>query len=98
MKPLSPEELVSSLQRLRGWELSADGTRLVRTLQVADFRAAVQLLEQLAAVADALDHHPDFHLERYRHVRIELWTHAVGGLTARDFELAGRIDQLLASA
>lgn len=98
MKPLSPDELASSLQRLRGWELSADGTRLVKTLRVADFRAAVRLLEQLAVVADELDHHPDFHLERYRHVRIELWTHAVGGLTSRDFELAERIDQLLESA
>jgi len=41
-----------------------------------------------------LGHHPDFHLERYRHLRIEIWTHSLGGLTERDFSLAAQIDAL----
>lgn len=97
MKRLLPEEIAALIERLEGWQLNADGTRLVKSVRVADFLAGVRLLQQLAAVAEELDHHPDFHLERFRHVRIELWTHSVGGLTARDFELAERIDRLLTS-
>ena len=47
-----------------------------------------------AAVAEAEDHHPDLHLTAYRDVALELWTHAVGGLSENDFILAARIDQI----
>mgnify|MGYP003341152307 CR=1 FL=1 len=42
----------------------------------------------------ARQHHPDLHLESYRKVWIEIWTHAVGGLTENDFILAAKIDAL----
>ena len=44
--------------------------------------------------SQAEGHHPDLHLERYRRVRIELWTHAVDGLSENDFILAAKIDRL----
>jgi len=40
------------------------------------------------------NHHPDLHLENYRNVWIELWTHAIGGLSENDFILAAKIDRL----
>ena len=46
-----------------------------------------------AQIAEAEDHHPDLHLAGYRNVTIEMWTHAVGGLTENDFILAAKIDQ-----
>ena len=48
----------------------------------------------VAEVAEADGHHPDLHLEGYRNVSIELWTHAIGGLSENDFILAAKIDQL----
>ncbi|MBP89434.1 MAG: pterin-4-alpha-carbinolamine dehydratase [Planctomycetaceae bacterium] len=39
-------------------------------------------------------HHPDLHIEGYRNVSIELWTHAIGGLSENDFMLAAKIDQV----
>ena len=42
-------------------------------------------------MAEAADHHPDILVE-YRHVTLTLTTHDSGGLTARDFSLAARID------
>ena len=39
-------------------------------------------------------HHPDLHLVKYKHVRIETWTHAIGGLSESDFIPAAKIDQL----
>ncbi len=38
--------------------------------------------------------HVDLHLSQYRQVAIELWTHAIGGLSEYDFILAAKIDQL----
>jgi 4a-hydroxytetrahydrobiopterin dehydratase len=48
----------------------------------------------VAKVAEQDGHHPDLHLEGYRNVWIELWTHAIGGLSENDFILAAKIDQL----
>ena len=47
-----------------------------------------------ARVAEEEGHHPDLHLEGYRHVWIELSTHAIGGLSENDFILAAKIDEL----
>ena len=48
----------------------------------------------MAQLAEEDGHHPDIHLEGYRRVWIELWTHAIGGLSENDFILAAKIDQL----
>ena len=47
-----------------------------------------------AAIAEAEGHHPDLHLEGYRNLSIEIWTHAIGGLSENDFILAAKIDLL----
>ena len=39
------------------------------------------------------NHNPDLHLENYRNVWIETWTHDIGGLSENDFILAAKIDQ-----
>ena len=49
---------------------------------------------QCAELAEAEGHHPDLHLEGYRQVWIEIWTHAIGGLSENDFILAAKIDGL----
>ena len=48
----------------------------------------------MAEVAEDEGHHPDLHLEGYRNVWIELYTHAIGGLSENDFILAAKIDKL----
>ena len=45
-------------------------------------------------LAEDEGHHPDLHLVGYRHVAIELWTHAIGGLSENDFITAAKIDLL----
>ena len=56
--------------------------------------AGIDFFNKVAALAEEEGHHPDLHLVGYRNVAIELWTHAVNGLTENDFILAARIDQL----
>jgi len=84
------------LQELRGWEL-VDGARLRRAIKCRDFTDAVGLINRIAEVAQAEDHHPDLHLTGYRRLTIELSTHSIGGLSENDFIVAAKIDQLLAS-
>ena len=47
---------------------------------------------RVAEAANAANHHPDIHVESYRTVRIVLTTHATGGISDADVELAGRVD------
>ena len=55
---------------------------------------AVELFQKTAEVAEAEGHHPDLHLTGYRRLRIEVTTHAIGGLSENDFILAAKIDSL----
>jgi 4a-hydroxytetrahydrobiopterin dehydratase len=82
------------LDALDGWRLVHDGQRIRKEWSVADFAAGIELFRHVADVAEAEGHHPDLHLEGYRNVAIELWTHAIGGLSENDFILAAKIDQV----
>jgi 4a-hydroxytetrahydrobiopterin dehydratase len=46
---------------------------------------------RVAELAEAADHHPDLDI-RWRRVMAALTTHDQGGLTAKDFDLAARMD------
>ncbi|MCG3146644.1 MAG: putative pterin-4-alpha-carbinolamine dehydratase [Verrucomicrobiae bacterium] len=78
--------------RLGTW--TREGNTITKEFVFAGFTAATQFIAKLAPVADALDHHPDVQLSRYKHVKIILTTHSAGGLTQKDFELAAQIDRL----
>jgi 4a-hydroxytetrahydrobiopterin dehydratase len=56
--------------------------------------AGIEFFNKVAALAEEEGHHPDLHLEGYRQVAIELWTHAIGGLSENDFILAAKINEL----
>lgn len=87
-------EAQEQLRTLDGWRLTHDGRRIRKDWVVQDFAAGMEFLTRVAGLAEQEGHHPDLHLEGYRHCRIELWTHAVGGLSQNDFILAAKIDQL----
>ncbi len=82
------------LDRLAGWKLTHDGQRIRKDWTVKNFMAAMDFFNKVAEIAEADGHHPDLHLEGYRHASIELWTHAIGGLSENDFILAAKIDEL----
>lgn len=92
--PVSPEQARLQLERLPGWSLTADGQRIRREWTVKNFMAGLEFFNRVAVVAEEDGHHPDLHLSGYRHLAIELWTHAIGGLSENDFILAAKIDAL----
>jgi 4a-hydroxytetrahydrobiopterin dehydratase len=79
------------LASVRGWR--RDGDRIRKHLRFSDFRAAIAFVNAMADLAEAEGHHPDFSVH-YATVDVEIWTHAVGGLTENDFILAAKIDAL----
>jgi 4a-hydroxytetrahydrobiopterin dehydratase len=75
-------------------QLTADGPRIRREWRVKDFGTALDFFHRVGAIAEAEDHHPGLHLDDYRNVAVELWTHAANGVTENDFILAARINEL----
>jgi 4a-hydroxytetrahydrobiopterin dehydratase len=91
---LDDTQVREHLQAVPGWRLSPDGQRIRREWRVKDFATALDFFRRVGDVAEAEDHHPDLHLTGYRNVAIELYTHAIKGLSENDFILAAKIDQL----
>ena len=88
------EEATKTVKHLPGWEVAPDGKSIWRNFVLMDFLAAVAFIQKISEVAEAEDHHPDLHLTGYRKLRIELSTHAIGGLSENDFILAAKIEKL----
>lgn len=65
---------------------------LSRKFTARNFQAALDVINDIGAIAENENHHPDLHLTNYREVEVEIHTHKVKGLTGNDFILAGKID------
>ena len=89
MSTLSDDEIQKRLASLPGWEHAGREIRKVYTFP--DFKASMAFVNRVAALADKMDHHPDI-LINYSRVTLTLSSHDAGGLTERDFRLAGQID------
>jgi len=82
--------LASLLASGTGWTRDADA--LTKTFTFKGFKGAMAFVNRVAEAANATNHHPDIHLERYKTVRIVLTTHIAHGITDADVELARTID------
>lgn len=82
------------LENLSDWQLTHNNQRLRKDWTMKNFATAMKWLNQVGEVAEEQSHHPDLHLEGYRHVWIEIWTHAIDGLSENDFILAAKIDEI----
>jgi len=83
-----------TLENLQGWTLSTSGDSIEKKWTVKNFVAGMEFLNRVAELAEQEQHHPDIHLTGYRHVAIQLSTHAIGGLSENDFILAAKINEL----
>jgi 4a-hydroxytetrahydrobiopterin dehydratase len=92
--PVSRPEAERLLEKLPGWELTEDGKRIRRQWVVKDFAAGIDFFIRVSHLAEEEGHHPDLHLVGYRNITIELWTHAIDGLSENDFITATKIDDV----
>ncbi|MBM3877212.1 MAG: 4a-hydroxytetrahydrobiopterin dehydratase [Verrucomicrobia bacterium] len=91
MPRLNASELKVALALVPAWRKS--GRNIVRSCEFADFVAAMKFVNAVAVAAEKANHHPDIDI-RWNQVTLALSTHSEGGLTAKDFGLASRIDRL----
>jgi 4a-hydroxytetrahydrobiopterin dehydratase len=89
---LSESEIEARLEDLVDWTREGDVIR--KLFKFASFPGAIGFVTQVAFLAQAADHHPDIDI-RWRKVALALTTHDAGGLTAKDFDLAVQIDEIL---
>lgn len=89
--PLQGEALARLAAELgNGWQV-VDGKKLEKLFTFRNFVDALAFTNRLGTVAEQQGHHPDIHLSWGR-VRVEVWTHKIGGLTESDFILAAKAD------
>jgi 4a-hydroxytetrahydrobiopterin dehydratase len=96
MPTLAEAEIARLMGQLDGWHLEG-GKRISKTFKRKGFVGAVELVNQIVPVAEGEGHHPDLHVAASGRVGVEIWTHAVDGLTENDFILAAKIDQMAAA-
>ncbi|HTF09025.1 MAG TPA: 4a-hydroxytetrahydrobiopterin dehydratase [Asanoa sp.] len=92
---LGADDLQAALAGLDGW--AGDPSGISRSAELASFPGAIAVVDRVAVVAEELDHHPDIDI-RWRRLRFTLSTHSAGGVTAKDLDLARRIDTIVREA
>lgn len=91
MQSKDSDAIGRELAELPGWQ--GDPTALRKTYAFSDFASAWRFVDQVAEVAEALDHHPEI-VWRYNQVTIVTTTHRTGAVTDLDFALARRLEAL----
>jgi 4a-hydroxytetrahydrobiopterin dehydratase len=90
-KLLTDAEIAARLAEVPTWTRIGNG--ITRSWKFEDFAEALEFIDQVGALAEAMNHHPDI-VNSWNKVTLTLTTHDRGGLTDFDFELAKKIDAL----
>lgn len=75
-------------------EWARDEGALVRTVELASFPQAIQVVNRVAEIAENDNHHPDIDI-RWRTLTFRCTTHSAGGITANDVSLAEEINGVI---
>jgi 4a-hydroxytetrahydrobiopterin dehydratase len=86
---LSEPEITNRLHQLPGWEYK--GGTLQRSYQTDGWRGSMLVANAIAFICESADHHADL-LVTWPKVGVALSTHSAGGITDKDFEVAGLIE------
>ena len=90
---MKPKKLKNAWPNLPAAGVLFTAKKIKKKLKLKDFKEAMAFVNKVAEIAESEGHHPDIHIF-YNQVRIELWTHAVGGLSENDFIMAAKLDGL----
>ena len=93
MSALSKQEIQEKLKGMRDW--SQVGKSIHKKFTFKTFPEGIAFVNRIAEAAEKAGHHPDITIN-YNVVGIALSTHSEGGITEKDFALAGEIDRTAA--
>jgi 4a-hydroxytetrahydrobiopterin dehydratase len=90
--PLTKSEAEALLSQVGGWKLiDGEPLKITRRAKLKDFAQAMQFVNRIAELAESEQHHPDICVS-WNRVTLELFTHAIGGLSENDFIMAAKIN------
>ena len=91
--PFNHEQVQEYMKALEdGWDVEEDQI-LTREWDFPDFKSAMLFANKVGDIAEAEGHHPDLHVY-WGKVVVDLWTHAIEGLSENDFIVAAKIDRI----
>ena len=91
--PLNPGEIETLSKEIKpDWTVS-DNRKLSKDYFFVNYKHTMEFVNKVAGLAEAEGHHPVMHVY-YAKVGIELWTHAIDGLSENDFIMAAKIDRI----
>lgn len=89
MAKLDQEQITERLKTLPGWEQKDNA--ITKRYKFKEFMDGIHFINQIAEVAERMDHHPDIAIN-YTRITFTLSTHDQGGITEKDFKLAHEIE------
>ena len=92
-KPLSALETGKFAEETSGWQIEND-LKLEKVFVFKNFNEALGFVNKVGEIAEAEGHHPNITIFDYKKVKLELYTHSIGGLSENDFILASRINEI----
>ncbi|MEW6164734.1 MAG: 4a-hydroxytetrahydrobiopterin dehydratase [Pseudomonadota bacterium] len=93
MNALAETDIAARLAALADW--TRDGAWIVKTFRFANYHETMAFVNASAWISHRTDHHPDLEVG-YNRCAVRYSTHDAGGLTAKDFDCAAKIDALFA--
>ena len=92
--PLTQEQYEPLLKEIPEWNV-VENTKLVRDIKKVNFKQVIELVNNIADIAESEGHHPDLYIHGWNKLQITLTTHAIKGLSENDFILAAKINELI---
>ena len=93
MPALTAKQVTLHLRAIPRWSKRAQ--TILRTFKFEGFLEGIAFVNRIARKAQKVNHHPDIDI-RFDKVTLKLTTHDEGGITEKDFSLAGQCDEAFA--
>ena len=90
--PLGEGEIKDLISEVPSWSLK--NGHLYKSFKFKNFVESIKFVNSVAKISEDEGHHPDISI-RYNKVELDLWTHAVKGLSENDFILAAKINLII---
>ena len=88
---LEEDEIELYRTQIADWQV-VENHHLERNYEFKDFKTALEFVNRVGEVAETEGHHPDIYFT-WGKARLQIFTHAIDGLSESDFILAARIDR-----
>ncbi len=92
--PLTEGQIRPLASQVDRWNVM-ENHHIEKDFKFPDFKAALDFVNRVGAIAEEQGHHPDIYLA-WGKTGIKIWTHKIDGLTESDFILAAKIDRAYA--